>query len=99
MGAAAQAHPTSSAADGEHLAPSRREQLGWAFYDWANSSFPTIVVTVFLGPYLTTITRNAADAAGFVYPLGIAVQAGAYFPFLISLSVLTQVICLPILGA
>jgi len=28
----------------------RREQIGWYFYDWANSAFPTTVVTVFLGP-------------------------------------------------
>ncbi len=49
---------------------SRRERVGWYFYDWANSAFSTTVVTVFMGPYLTTITKAAADASGFVYPLG-----------------------------
>lgn len=77
----------------------RREQVGWYFYDWANSAFPTTVVTVFLGPYLTTITKAAAAADGFVYPLGIRVSAGAYYPYLVSLSVLGQVVVLPILGA
>src|SRR3954453_22489043 len=38
-----------------------RELRGWYFYDWACSAFSTTVVTVFLGPYLTTITENAAD--------------------------------------
>lgn len=77
----------------------RRELTGWYFYDWANSAFSTTVVTVFLGPYLTSVTRSAADANGFVYPLGIQVAAGSFFPYMVSLSVLLQVIFLPILGA
>lgn len=77
----------------------RREQVGWYFYDWANSAFSTTVVTVFLGPYLTTITENAADAGGFVYPLGIQITADSFFPYMVSLSVLLQVVFLPILGA
>ena len=54
---------------------------------------------MFLGPYLTTITGQAADATGFVYPLGIPVLAGSFFPYIVSLSVLLQVFFLPILGA
>ncbi|MCB9139884.1 MAG: MFS transporter [Caldilineaceae bacterium] len=81
------------------LAYSRREQIGWYFYDWANSAFSTTVVTVFLGPYLTTVTQNAADAQGFVHPLGIPVLADSFFPYMVSLSVLLQVFFLPILGA
>jgi len=81
------------------LTNNRREQRGWYFYDWANSAFSTTVVTVFLGPYLTSITKAAADAQGFVYPLGIKVNAGSFFPYIVSLSVLFQVIFLPFLGA
>ena len=77
----------------------RREQTGWYFYDWAHSAFSTTVVTVFLGPYLTAVTRRAADADGFVYPLGIPVAAGAFFPYMVFLSVLLQVLFLPVLGA
>ncbi len=77
----------------------RREQTGWYFYDWANSAFPTTVVTVFLGPWLTTVTKAAADGGGFVYPLGIKVHAGSFFPYVVSLSVLAQVVTLPLLGA
>jgi MFS transporter, UMF1 family len=40
----------------------RREQRGWAFYDWANSVFPTSIVTVFLSLYLTSVAENAAKA-------------------------------------
>jgi len=76
-----------------------REQVGWYFYDWANSAFSTTVVTVFLGPYLTTVAKAAADANGNVYPLGIKVYAGSVFPYVVSLSVVLQVLVLPILGA
>lgn len=76
----------------------KREQIGWYFYDWANSAFATTVVTVFLGPYLTTITQAAADADDLVRPLGFAIKSGSFFPYLVSLSVLMQVLILPILG-
>ena len=66
------------------LSSRRRAQRGWYFYDWATSAFSTTVVTVFLGPYLTAITENAADANGLVYPLRIPVLAGSYFPYVLS---------------
>ena len=78
---------------------SRREQVGWYFYDWANSAFSTTVVTVFLGPYLTKITQAAAGADGFVYPFGIPIAADSFFPYMVSLSVILQVLFLPIMGA
>lgn len=77
----------------------RREQRAWYLYDWANSAFPTTVLTVFIGPYLTTIARAAAGPDGFVHPLGITVAAESFFPYMVSLSVLLQVIFLPLLGA
>jgi UMF1 family MFS transporter len=77
----------------------RREQIGWYFYDWANSAFSTTVVTVFLGPYLASVAAKAADASGMIHPLGIPVASGSFFPYIVSLSVLLQVLFLPILGA
>src|SRR5215208_7761784 len=77
----------------------RREQRGWYFYDWANSAFSTTVATVFLGPYLLEVTKNAADAGGFVHPLGIPVLAGSFFPYVLALSVVLQVFLLPVTGA
>lgn len=77
----------------------RAERVGWYFYDWANSAFSTTVVTVFLGPYLTTLAKAAADPGGFIYPLGLKVNAGSFFPYVVSVSVLLQVAILPILGA
>jgi UMF1 family MFS transporter len=80
-------------------ASDRRERVGWYFYDFANSAFSTSVVTVFLGPYLTAVARAAADADGFVRPLGVRIAAGSFFPYVVSLSVLLQVVLLPVLGA
>lgn len=81
----------------------RREQVGWYFYDWANSAFYTTVVTVFLGPYLTGIAKAAAESLGggntFVHPLGIKVFYGSFFPYVVALSVGLQMVFLPILGA
>jgi len=79
--------------------PRHREQRGWYFYDWANSAFSTTVATVFLGPYLLTVTKNAADAGGYVHPLGIPVLAGSFFPYVLALSVALQVFLLPVTGA
>jgi len=85
----------------------RRERVGWYFYDWANSAFSTTVISVFLGPYLTSIAENAAGCGSDanpcdverIYPLGIPVAPGSLFAYGVSLSVLLQVIVLPVAGA
>ncbi|MFJ8754886.1 MFS transporter [Streptomyces sp. NPDC102441] len=77
----------------------RREQRGWYFYDFACSVYSTSVLTVFLGPYLTSIAKAAADAEGFVHPLGIPVRAGSLFAYTVSLSIVVAVIVMPVVGA
>ncbi|MGW2744623.1 MFS transporter [Streptomyces sp. NPDC001450] len=77
----------------------RREQRGWYFYDWACSVYSTTVLTVFLGPYLTAVAERAADADGYVHPLGIPVRAGSFFAYSVSLSVIVAVVLMPLVGA
>jgi len=79
----------------------RREIFGWAMYDWANSAFSTTVGTVFLGPYVASLARSAAEAAGAstVSFLGIPIAPDSFLPYCISFSVGMQVLFLPILGA
>ncbi|MFB7087400.1 MFS transporter [Streptomyces sp. NPDC056296] len=77
----------------------RREQRGWYFYDWACSVYSTSVLTVFLGPYLTSVAEAAADADGYVHPLGIPVRAGSFFAYSVSLSVIVAVLVMPLVGA
>lgn len=79
----------------------KREIFGWAMYDFANSAFSTTVGTVFLGPYVASLARTAADLAGTetVSVLGIPVAPDSFMGYCISLSVGLQVLFLPILGA
>ncbi|MDJ1131350.1 MFS transporter [Streptomyces iconiensis] len=97
--AAAGAEPGGAVEDPGAVRERRREQRGWYFYDWANSVFSTSVLTVFLGPYLTQVTKAAADADGFVHPLGIPVRAGSFFPYAVSASVLLSVLVMPLAAA
>lgn len=83
----------------DETAARRREQRGWYWYDWANSVYSTTVLTVFLGPYLTSVTTAAADAHGLVHPLGIPVRAGSFYPYTVSLSLLLSVVAMPLAGA
>lgn len=77
----------------------RRERRCWYFYDFANSAFASTVLTLFLGPWLTVLAKNAAGADGLIHPLGIPVDPRSYWSYLVSLSVFTQVIFLPIAGS
>ncbi|WP_329009561.1 MFS transporter [Streptomyces sp. NBC_01601] len=77
----------------------RREQRGWYVYDWACSVYSTSVLTVFLGPYLTAVARHAADADGYVHPLGVPVRAGSFFAYAVSLSVIVAVLVMPLVGS
>jgi len=83
------------------LVNDRREILGWSMYDWANSAFSTTVGTVFLGPYVANLAREAAAAAGTdtVPFFGLPVAPDSFLPYCISFSVFMQVVFLPILGA
>ncbi|MEU6910922.1 MFS transporter [Streptomyces coeruleorubidus] len=77
----------------------KSQQRGWYFYDWACSVYSTSVLTVFLGPYLTSVAESAADAGGYVHPLGIPVRAGSFFAYSVSLSVIVAVLVMPLVGA
>jgi UMF1 family MFS transporter len=83
----------------DETAERRREQRGWYFYDWACSVYSTSVLTVFLGPYLTSVAKAAADADGFVHPLGIPLRAGSFFAYCVSASVILSIFVMPLAGA
>lgn len=83
----------------EAAAERRREQRGWYFYDFACSVYSTSVLTVFLGPYLTSVAKAAADADGFVRPLGVPLRAGSVFAYSVSVSIVLAVLVMPLAGA
>lgn len=76
----------------------RTQRIGWYFYDWANSAFYATVVTVFLGPYLTNVAEAAA-IDGKLHVLGFTMNPGSWFPLMVSLAVVLQIIILPVVGA
>ncbi|GHK02979.1 MFS transporter [Streptomyces sp. Y2F8-2] len=90
---------TVRAQAGDEAAERRREQRGWYFYDWACSVYSTSVLTVFLGPYLTSVAKSAADAHGYVHPLGVPVRAGSFFAYCVSASVVVAILVMPLAGA
>lgn len=77
----------------------KKVRRSWYLYDWANSAFSTTVVTVFLGPHLTAIADATADENGFINFLGFEMRGGSLYPYAISISVILQVLILPVIGA
>lgn len=78
----------------------RREIFGWKMYDWANSAFYTTVVGTLYGPYLTELTQRVVGNNGIVADLGpVAITAKSFFPTCVSVTVLLQILLLPLLGA
>jgi UMF1 family MFS transporter len=87
-------HPAGGVGD-------RREIAGWVLYDWANSAFQTTVLTVLAGPYLTALAQADVGPNGVVARLGPlgSVTALSFYPYCISVSVVLQVVFLPVVGA
>lgn len=73
----------------------KREIFGWTMYDWANSAFSTTVVTALLGPYIESLASSSTSP---VMLFGFQIEPAAIYPFTVSLSVLIQVLFLPLLG-
>jgi UMF1 family MFS transporter len=72
---------------------------GFALYDVANSAFVTTVVTAVGGPFLTALAQDVAGADDRVSLLLLSPRASSLFAYAVSLSVLLQVLALPVLGA
>jgi MFS transporter, UMF1 family len=79
--------------------PRRRAVSGFALYDVANSAFVTTVVTAVGGPFLTALAQDAAGPDDRVSVLLLSPRAASVFAYAVSLSVLLQVLALPVLGA
>ena len=90
---------TSPDATAATAAARRRAVSGFTLYDVANSAFVTTVVTAVGGPFLTAVAEAAAGDDGRVSILGLAPRAASVFPYAVSLSVVLQVLLLPLLGA
>ena len=76
----------------------RRAVSGFTLYDVANSAFVTTVVTALGGPFLTALAKQTAGPDGRVSLLLLNPRAESLFAYAVSLSVLLQVLALPVLG-
>ncbi len=76
----------SSETDSGGLAD-RRGLIAWCFYDWANSAFPTVVVTFIFAAYFTTTLAETPEAGTGLWGQTLA------------LSGLAVALLAPILGA
>lgn len=86
------AHPELAAARA-------RAVSGFTWYDVANSAFVTTVVTALGGPYLTALATAAAGPDGRLALGPLAPRATSLYAYAITVSVLVQVLLLPLLGA
>lgn len=80
-------------------AAQRRHRRGWYLYGWASHVFPTIVVTVFMGRYLTSLAENQVGKQGRIHLLGLPVAPGSLFVYLVSACTVLLVFAMPVVGA
>lgn len=85
------------------------EQRAWCLYDWANSVIKTSVIAVFFSLTFTQVVEADARASGqpcvsslqscAVDLLGVPVQAGSVFGFVLAIATVAQLLVLPVIGA
>jgi UMF1 family MFS transporter len=76
-----------------------RQRRGWYLYGFAAHTFPTVVTTVFMSRYLTSVAENAVGKRGRVHPFGIPVAPGSLFVYTISACTILLVVLMPVVGA
>ncbi|HEX2903922.1 MAG TPA: MFS transporter [Jatrophihabitans sp.] len=81
------------------MAEMSRHRRGWYLYGWASHVFPTIVVTVFMGRYLTSLAENQVGKHGRLHLLGVPIAPGSLFVYLVSACTVLLVFAMPVVGA
>lgn len=84
-----------------------RFRRSWYWYDWANSAYVTTTATVLLGPYLTSVAKEAACpglAEGArcttdLSVLGVPVDPGSLVPYTVTAATILSAIVLIFVGA
>lgn len=76
-----------------------RARHGWYLYGWASHTFPTIVVTVFMSRYLTSVAENDVGKNGRVHVLGLPIAPGSLFAYTVTASTVLLIVLMPLVGA
>ena len=96
-----------AAAPADSYAQNARYRRSWYWYDWANSAYVTTTGTVLLGPYLTSVAKEAACpelAEGAkcltnLSVLGVPVDPGSLVPYTVTAATILSAIVLIFVGA
>lgn len=76
-----------------------RARKGWYLYGWASHTFPTVVVTVFMSRYLTSVAENAVGKTGRVHVIGLPIAPGSLFAYTVTASTVVLVLLMPLVAA
>ena len=84
-----------------------RFRRSWYWYDWANSAYVTTTATVLLGPYLTSVAKEAAcpglaegaQCTTDLSILGVPVDPGSLVPYTVTAATILSAIVLIFVGA
>lgn len=69
----------------------RREIFGWCCYDFANSAFVTVVITVIFGPFFTGVVAAGSPAANTLWSVILALSQAVVIVFGPTLGVMADV--------
>ncbi len=69
----------------------KREIFGWCFYDFANSAFITVVITVVYGPYFTGVVAAGSGVANTLWSATLAASQVVVMVFGPALGVMADV--------
>jgi MFS transporter, UMF1 family len=75
------------------------QRRGWYVYGWASHVFPTLVTTVFMSRYLTSVAEHAVGKHGRVHVVGIPIAPGSLFVYVVTTSTVLLIVLMPLVGA
>ena len=77
----------------------RAQRRGWYIYGWASHVFPTLVTTVFMSRYLTSVAEHAVGKHGRLHILGVPIAPGSLFVYVVTAATVLLIGLMPLVGA
>src|SRR3989337_3714163 len=74
----------------------RLETVSWGMYDWANSAFATVILSVIYNKYFAQVVAGGEKGVDI---LEINIHGAALWDFIVSIAMLIVAVISPILGA
>ena len=74
----------------------RLETVSWGMYDWANSAFATVILSVIYNKYFAQVVAGGEKGVNI---LGVNIHGAALWDFIVSIAMLIVAVISPFLGA